>query len=240
MTFAIKPSVAGPLAFACALLCGQTHAQAADTDFTFQFKATDTETGQAVKGSVFLAPWDYSQTPLVDETLADGTRHRSFTLDNDTGGSPFYPASWKLDSGGTSVSGVHNYSTPWPSFTVDEYLYTNGSSSLKYYGRDYDDSFRGYVYESILTFQLDCTCNNLFTSQINAGTFAQYDTISGKGSYAEYAFDLDQFTYVQAAENHVTFSGTAAVPEPGTIAFALAGLGAMGLRRRLAGGHRAA
>lgn len=221
-----KPSRVWQITAACTLLCAQA-AHAADPDFLFQINATNTETGQAVQGSVFIYPQPVVNTPQLDETLSDGTRHRSFRLDNVVFVSPFYPSTWQLASGSVSISSVFNSDGPFPVFTVNQYLHTDGSSSLTYAIGDVRAPARHETFQSLLTFTLDCACNKLFTDQIDANTFARYDTIKGKGSYSEY-FTEDGGTAQQTFEKHIAFAATA-VPEPEAMALMLAGMGVVGV-----------
>lgn len=214
---------------ACAFLSAQAHA-ADPEDFIFNINATNTETGEAVTGTVFMYFNPDKQVPVVDETLADGTLHRSFFLTFSTYQSPFYPSSWTLGSGGSKIDAILDPTGDASSgFNVDQYLYTDGHSRLSYNTGNIVYPARHAWQETTLAFKLDCACNDLFTSKITSDTFAKYDTISGKGFYGSY-FYYDEGITDTIAEKHISFA-TTAVPEPGTVSLMMAGVGLIGARR---------
>ncbi|MGC4062189.1 MAG: hypothetical protein QM749_15625 [Aquabacterium sp.] len=207
-----------------------TPAHAADPEaFTFNINATDTDTGEAVKGSVFMYLMPDTQVPALDETLADGTLHRSFALNYFIYISPFYPSSWQLSSGSNAINALTNPDDWTSRFTVDQYLYTNGSSSLSYRTGSGIVVGRSDTENTVLSFKLDCACNNLFTSTITSDTFARYDTISGLGTHGSTSYN-DVSQAVTTVDNHIAFA-TTAVHEPGAVSLMLAGLGLIGARR---------
>lgn len=214
---------------ACAFLSTQAHA-AAPEDFIFSINATNTETGEAAKGSVYMYLNPDKQVPVVDETLADGTLHRSFLLTYIIYQSPFSSSSWTLNSGSDQLKAISNPDNWTSAFEVNQYLYTDGRSSLSYSTIDRNYPQHHSWEESKLDFTLDCACNNLFTSTVTSHTFAKYDTISGKGSYGAYFYYADSDTTETLAEKHISFAAPA-VPEPGAVSLMLAGMSLIGARR---------
>lgn len=166
-------------------------------------------------------------SPVTTETMPDGTKHNRFTSVMDE---PYdWFTAWRIAYGPPDL---FRYGLFRP-FSVDTYLTPTGASRLAFFWEYQLDCHGGCYRLADLRFDLASPTGELFGDTLQDDVFALSKDVYGAG----YQLIVTEQNRDGTKDFEVTGFSVGTVPEPESLALALAGLMAVGLSSRVRRPH---